>query len=138
MDKPWKVILAFTGIFLAGVLVGGSVALRVGRNILHRAPMGDEYGPRMMKQLTSELDLTADQQAKVEPIVTSASEELRALRRSTQRMSAAVLVRMQGEIAAQLTPEQKTKFDAMVAKQKERVKRFMEERAKRMKERPRP
>ena len=45
-------------------------------------------------------------------------EELRDLRRSTQRTSAAVLVRMQGQVAAQLTSEQKAKFDALVGKQR--------------------
>jgi Spy/CpxP family protein refolding chaperone len=138
MNKPWKVILAFTGIFLAGILVGGLVTLRWGKNVLQRQPMGEQYGPQLMKRLVTELELTPEQQAKLNPIVTAASEELRDLRRSTQRTSAAVLVRMQGEIAALLTPQQKAKFDELAAKQKERFRHFMEERARRMKDRPPP
>jgi len=136
MDKPWKVILAFTGIFLAGVLVGGLSSLRWGRNFMQRQPMGEQYGPQLMQRLVTELNLTPEQQAKLNPIVTAASDELRDLRRSTQRTSAAVLVRMQGEISAVLTPEQKVKFDEQVARQRERIRHFMEERARRMKEHP--
>ena len=94
MDKPWKVILAFTGIFLAGILVGGLSSLRWGRNFVQRQPMGEQYGPQLMQRLVTELNLTPEQQAKINPIVTAASDELRDLRRSTQRTSAAVLVRM--------------------------------------------
>lgn len=135
MDKPWKVILAFTGIFVAGVLVGGLVTLRWGKNFVQRQPMGEQYGPQLMKRLVTELELTPEQEAKLNPIVTAASEELRELRRSTQRTSAAVLTRMQGEIAAVLTPAQKVKFDALASKQRERFRHFMEERSRRMKDR---
>ena len=135
MDKPWKVILAFTGIFLAGILVGGLVTLRWGRNFAQRQPMGEQYGPQLMRRLVTQLDLTPAQQEKIKPIVDQAAEELHQLRRTTQRASAAVLVRMQGEIAAQLTPEQKAKFDEQVSKQRERIRHFMEERARRLKER---
>jgi Spy/CpxP family protein refolding chaperone len=133
MDKPWKVILAFIGIFLAGALVGGLVTLRWGKNFAQRQPSGEQYGPQLMKRLVTELELTPEQQAKINPIVTSASEELRELRRTTQRTSAAVLARMQGDIAAVLTPEQRAKFDTQVSRQRERIRHFMEERARRMK-----
>ena len=135
MDKPWKVILAFTGIFIAGILVGGLVTLRWGRNFAQHQPGGEQYGPQLMQRLVNQLDLTPEQQAKVKPMVDQATEELRQLRHSTQRTTAAVLVRMQGDISAVLTPEQKAKFDEQVSQARERIKHFMEERARRMKER---
>ena len=131
MDKPWKVILAFTGIFLAGILVGSLVTLRWGKGVAQRQPMGDQFGPLMEQRLATQLDLTAEQQVKIKPIVDQAAEELHQLRRTTQQTSAAVLVRMHGEIAALLTPAQKIKLDEVVAKQRERwerLKRFGEER----------
>jgi Spy/CpxP family protein refolding chaperone len=138
MDKPWKVILAFTGIFLAGILVGGLVTLRVGRNFAQRLPMSEQFGPQLLRRLVTQLDLTPEQQEKMKPIVSQAAEELRELRRSTQRTSAAVVVRMQGDIAALLTPAQKVKFDELVAQQRDRFKRFMDERGRRMRDRPPP
>jgi Spy/CpxP family protein refolding chaperone len=134
MDKPWKVILAFTGIFLAGILVGGLVTLRVVRNFSHRLPMSEQFGPQLMRRLTTQLDLTPEQQEKMKPIVSQAAEELRQLRRTTQRTTESVIVRMQGEIAALLTPAQKAKLDDLVAQQRERMKRFSEERARRQRE----
>jgi Spy/CpxP family protein refolding chaperone len=138
MDKPWKVFLAFTGIFVAGILVGGLVTLRWGKNFTQRLPGGEQFGPQLMERLVKQLDLTPDQQAKVKPIVDSATEELRQLRHTTQRTTASVLVRMQGDIAAVLTPDQKAKFDAQVSQARERIRHFMEERARRMKERGPP
>lgn len=135
MDKPWKVVLAFTGIFLAGVLVGGMATIRWGRNFAQRQPMGEQFAPRMMERLTSELQLTADQQAKIRPIIDARTTELRQLRRTTQKATANVLEHMQSDIAAQLTPEQKAKFEEQLKKQRERMRRFMEERAKRFKDR---
>ena len=138
MNKPWKVILAFTGNFLAGVLVGGLVTLRVGRHFAQRLPMAEGYGPQLLGRLVTQLDLTPEQQAKIKPIVDQAAEELRELRRTTQHSSAAVLVRLQGDISAQLTPAQKTKFDELAAQQRERFKRFMDERGRRLRDRPPP
>jgi len=138
MNKPWKVIFAFTGVFLAGILVGGLVTLRVGRHIAQRLPMAEGYGPQLLGRLVTQLELTPEQQAKIKPIVDQAAEELRDLRRSTQRSSAAVLVRMQGDISALLTPAQKAKFDELSAQQRDRFKRFMDERARRLKDRPPP
>ena len=139
MDKPWKVILAFTGIFLAGILVGSLVTLRWGVNRSHRQPGGEQMGPALMQRLTHQLDLTADQQEKIRPIVDRTADELRDLRRSTQRSSAAALVRMHTAVEPLLTPAQKIKLDELVTKQRERwdrLKRFGEERERRLKNRP--
>jgi Spy/CpxP family protein refolding chaperone len=133
MDKPWKVILAFTGIFVAGILIGGLVTLRWGKNFTQRQPMGEQFGPQLMSRLVTQLELTPAQQEKVKPIIDAAAEELKQLRRTTQRTSAAVLVRMQGDIGAVLTPEQRAKFDTQVGQARERIRHFMEERARRMK-----
>ncbi|MSU69963.1 MAG: hypothetical protein EXS39_04150 [Opitutaceae bacterium] len=43
MEKPWKVILTFVGIFMAGTITGGMIALRVARQLqitAIRAAMG--------------------------------------------------------------------------------------------------
>ena len=44
-------------------------------------------------------------------------------------------MRLQGDIAATLNPDQKAKFDTQVGQARERIRHFMEERARRMKER---
>jgi len=57
------------------------------------------------------------------------------LRGTTQRTTAGVLERMQGDIAAVLTPEQKAKFETQVSQARERIRHFLEERARRIKAR---
>ena len=65
--------------------------------------MGEQFGPQLMQRLINQLDLTAEQQAKVKPIIDQATEELRQLRHTTQRTTASVIERLQGDIAAVLT-----------------------------------
>ena len=36
MDKPWKVIFAFVGVFIAGAVFGGLLALRIGKAVADR------------------------------------------------------------------------------------------------------
>ena len=139
MNKPWKVVLAFTGIFLAGMVVGGLVALRVVKhNAQQRLPTPDQFGPQLMRRFATQLDLTPEQKEKIKPIVMHGAEELRQLRRGTEGTSRAVIERMQGEIAAVLTPEQKAKFDDLLSQQRERMKRFGEERVRRFRDRDNP
>ena len=135
MDKPWKVVLAFIGIFAAGLLVGGLVTLRVVKN-LAPARMGspEQFGPQLMKRYTAKLELTPEQQDKINPLIMRAGEELRQMRRATWTNSQAVIDRVEAEISAQLTPEQKTKFEQMHLEQRDRMKRFLEERARRLKD----
>ena len=139
MNKPWKVVLAFAGIFLAGIVVGGLVTLRVVKHYAQqRLPAPDQFGPQLMRRFATQLDLTPEQKEKIKPIVMQGADELRQLRRSTEGTTRAVIERMQGEIAAVLTPEQKTKFDDLISQQRERMKRFGEERLRRFRDKDNP
>jgi hypothetical protein len=135
MDKTWKVVLVFIGIFAAGLVVGGLVTLRVVKYLAApRLGSPEQYGPQLIKGFAKKLDLTPEQQEKIKPLITRGAEELRQLRRTAWTTSQAVIERMEGEIAAQLTPDQKVKFDQMLAEQRERLKHFLEDRARRWKD----
>ncbi len=135
MDKTWKVVLVFIGIFAAGLVVGGLVTLRVVKYFAPpRLGSPEQFGPQLIKRFTTKLELTPEQQEKIKPVIAQGAEELRQIRRTTWLSSQAVIDRMESEIAAQLTPEQKIKFEQMLAEQRDRLKRFMEERARRMKD----
>lgn len=135
MDKTWKVVLAFIGIFAAGAIAGGLVTLRMLNNFgPPRFGSPEQFGPQLMKRFTSKLELTAEQQGKIRPLITQAGEELHQMRRTTWTNSQAVVERVEGEINSLLTPEQKVKFEEIRAEQKERIKRFTEERARRLRE----
>lgn len=109
MEKPWKVIVAFVGVFIAGAIFGGFFSLRSAR----RAPQpvvqmpppqqpkvqvaGPQVGsvampvrsspitPQIMRGLTKELKLTGDQREKVLPIVSRAGEDFQRLREEEAR-----------------------------------------------------
>lgn len=135
MDKPWKVVVAFTGIFAAGLVAGGLVALR----IMNRPPpprfaSPEQFGPQLMKRFAAKLDLTDEQQNKIRPLILKAGEDLHLIRRQAWTNSTSTIDKLEADIAAQLTPEQKVKFDQLLAEQREKLKRISEERQKRWRE----
>ena len=135
MDKTWKVIVAFVGIFAAGLVVGGLVTLRVVKS-LDPARLGspEQFGPQMLKRFADKLELTPDQEEKIKPLISRAAEELHQMRRTSWVNSQAVIDRLDSDISAELTPAQKTKFEQLRAEQRERIRRFTEERNRRMKD----
>ena len=123
MEKPWKVILAFAGVFVAGAIFGGALAPRWfgPRRPMHR---GQAFELHLMDRLTRELALTPEQQKKIAPIVSRAEAETRRLRRESVQSFRAVMEKANTEIAAELTPEQRTKMDEMQRRFRERLERF--------------
>lgn len=82
-----------------------------------------------MEMLTKRLNLTADQQAQVRTIDEDTGKQMMALRNDTslsqdERRSKMMEIRKgsQDKIRAILTDDQKTKFDAMQAEMRERMK----------------
>lgn len=127
MNKSWKVIIAFVGIFTAGVVAGVLVAPRIFDDVIERRgqrgpgrpqfQFSQPLGPQVIRRISEDLQLTAEQQEKIKPIETRITEELRGLRRETQ----AAIERMQVEISAVLTPEQRIEFEKKMAAGRERM-----------------
>ncbi len=119
MDPSWKAILAFAGVFVAGGLCG--VALS------YRLPHAPHPRPHIMQRLERDLALTDAQKEKIEPMVHRAQEDVQRLRRENIRSIGAVMEKLQSDIAAELTPEQRVKQDAMRKRFRERVERMRAE-----------
>ena len=81
----------------------------------HRRGFGGPGGPGgdPLEHLTKELDLTADQQAKVAPIVEQAKPQIEAIRKEAMEKVRGVMENAGAQIRPLLTPEQQTKFDAV-------------------------
>jgi Spy/CpxP family protein refolding chaperone len=134
MNKPWKVVLAFLGVFVAGAVFGGFISLRVSRQFgfggkegRHESSM-DQFVPMILHRYADRLELTPEQLDKIRPIVQSTGEELRRLRRTNFTETIAVAERMHEQVTAILTTEQRTKFEAM---KQELQERWKNERARR-------
>ncbi len=139
MKKPWKIILAFGGIFVAGAIVGGFVTLRmhppptVIMPAIRLEPAPAQVSPHMIRRLTQRLELSAEQQEQIRPIIGTAEREVQRLRRESLHETMAVSRQMYEHIAPLLTPEQKENLDRM---QQEALERMAQERQQRLGERP--
>ena len=91
-------------------------------------PGGMEHGKmgNPLEHLTKELDLTPDQQAKVQPIVDQAKPQIKAIHQEAMEKAKAVMENSMAQIRPLLTPQQATKLDA-IKKAHEDMKNAMQE-----------
>lgn len=130
MNRTFKLSLLIVGIFACGVVVGGFGAKRLSHPA--RPPGGPEgFGPSVLRRLTSELELSEQQRAAIEPIIKKAGDDLRLLRQESMKQSGAVIEAMDTAVSAELTPAQREKFVVLKEAQKARMKAIMEERQRR-------
>jgi Spy/CpxP family protein refolding chaperone len=140
MDKPWKVVLAFIGVFIAGAVFGGLFTVGTARRAVvannpngpatpstvvtppaTKASQPPQIAPAIIRQITQRLSLTAEQKEKIRPIVTRAGEDLQRLRRENLQDTTRVMERMYADVSATLTPEQRVELEEMRRKMQERV-----------------
>ena len=132
MNKPWKLILLLVAIFSAGGVAGWFLALKVGKETVAKRTRPEEWAPQQMKRLAERLELNPEQTQEIKAIVRRNSEELNRLRNYSFAETKIVFERMEREIAEKLTPEQRTKFEQLNKEMRERVRKFMPERANRL------
>jgi Spy/CpxP family protein refolding chaperone len=81
----------------------------------HDGP-GDPHHMMMenpLEHLSKDLNLTADQKAKVQPIIDQAKPQIAAIHKEAMEKMHAVMENAGNQIRPLLTPEQQTKLDAM-------------------------
>jgi Spy/CpxP family protein refolding chaperone len=104
-------------LFFAGVLTGivGTIAYHryEQQHARERGPAAREQ--RIMKRLTHDLSLTAEQQAAIEPIVRRAHLEVLRLRLEHQPEVERIVTAGIAEAKTKLSPEQQAKLDAVYA-----------------------
>jgi len=139
MAKTWQVVLATIAIFVAGLVAGGATALglvrwvashpRANAGVLAelglRQPQGPlGFSPQLMRTFAKQLDLTDEQRARIGPIVRRTASELARNRREVQLASALAIEKMQDDVSEYLTPDQRSKFDELIARQRARLQQF--------------
>jgi Spy/CpxP family protein refolding chaperone len=131
MDKPWKVVLVLVGMFAAGVVTGGFLAARVIKRVAEKRTLPEQWGPARLRMLADRLELTPGQQEKLRPIVRRDVEDLGRIRHHSFNETKRILERMERDISAVLTPEQRVKFEQINREFRARAERFMRERGPR-------
>ncbi len=123
MNRALKISLVFVGIFAAGAASGvlGTMRYQEMKREARRAN-ADSFGPTQMQRFAGALDLTPEQQAKLQPILNETADALRKLRRESFRSGAALIADMEARMAELLTPEQRERLAVMQAEQRERMR----------------
>ena len=114
MNKTWKVVLAFTAVFLAGAIFGGLLFMRAGPRWAQR-----RGAPAVLRHMADRLELTNEQKEKIRPLVDEAEDQIRQLRQISIKETGLILRRLQQTLAVELTPEQRKKLEKMQERQRE-------------------
>jgi Spy/CpxP family protein refolding chaperone len=108
--KPW---LFLAMIFVAGIMTGVALTIGLASHFMHPPGM-QQMKSRWMAHLVEKLNLTSDQQAKIEPILTDAENQLQAARRENIDKVSQIFQKANAEIATILTPDQQVALDKMI------------------------
>ncbi|HZL46514.1 MAG TPA: hypothetical protein VFC28_09840 [Opitutaceae bacterium] len=123
MTKPWQIWLVLIAIFATGTAGGWLVAMHIARREAPRPPPPPEvWAARQIERVADEVQLTAEQKERIKPIVKANIDELIKLR----RQAIDVFDRMGKQIAAELTPEQRTKYEKILQERREARRQFQE------------
>lgn len=109
--KRTLIALSVSGALALGTL--GAFAQAPEHALHHGHGMGHGKMGDPMEHLTKDLDLTADQQAKVQPIIDQAKPQFQAIHHEAMEKARALMESTGAQIRPLLTPEQQAKFDAM-------------------------
>src|SRR5881628_829844 len=120
--------ISLVAAFVAGGLVGWGVSTRVGHGRWRGGPGefggGPPFGPRGVHSfLKRELDLTPAQEDSVRAVFERHRPQMEALWRVTRPRFDSLRAAVDSEIAAQLTPAQRTRWQEMMRRMNDRPQR---------------
>lgn len=115
--KPW---LYLATIFVVGAVTGSALTIGLASHFM-KPPGAQQMKQHWMMFLTKQLNLTPDQQAKIQPILTDAESKIQALHRDEMERGSQIIKTANDQIAAILTPDQKAQLAKLEA---EREKMF--------------
>jgi Spy/CpxP family protein refolding chaperone len=107
--KPW---LFLALIFAAGIMTGVALTIVLGPRSKSE-PDAQQMKNHWMLHLTHQLNLTADQQAKIDPILTDAENKIQAARKENFENVSQIFKKANAQIATILTPDQQAELEKM-------------------------
>jgi hypothetical protein len=131
MNRTLKLSLFCFGIFASGIVVGGIGVRHFFPPAPRPMPVMEGFGPKILRRLTLQLELSDAQLARIRPIIEKNVAELQTLRRDSIHRSTELLEAMNADVAAQLTPAQQVKFTLFKLQQRKHLRTFAEERQRR-------
>jgi Spy/CpxP family protein refolding chaperone len=120
MSSKLKSWLLLGVIFALGVVTGSALTIGLASHFMH-LPGEQQMKRHLMEHLVKRLNLTAEQQTKIQPIVADAETKIQSLRRDEVERGSQIFKAANEQISALLTPEQKVELQKM---ESEREKMF--------------
>jgi len=127
MNPRWRNILIVVAIFLAGVVTGSVNSIGLGARRAEDRLRVDNLRSTLMDILKSELELTPEQVARIEPLVSQACEQYRALTLETVQRVAQLVQAANERIARELTPEQATRLKRLEEERQALVRKKLDQ-----------
>jgi hypothetical protein len=121
MNQPWKVVLAFVSVFVAGLVCGGPLLNWAKERLQENRPA---FAERTMRRFEKDLELTEAQKERIAPILQRSQTDWRRFRQENMRNLIGVIDRMHVEIAAELNPEQRGRLEEISNEFRKRAERF--------------
>lgn len=125
MLKNWKVILCLVAIFAAGAVAGSLFTLGAIKRAVKHGRDVPAITDRVMNRLESKLDLSADQSAKIRPIIGQAAEKAVGARTEATLRNLQTVEEAVAQIKKQLTAEQLRKFEEMEKQRRKKLEAFL-------------
>jgi Spy/CpxP family protein refolding chaperone len=117
--SKWKLGAYVLAIFLAGGGSGALIAWQVCRRMPVRPLPAAEIGEQLRARFQSQLGLTPEQAAKIDPMIDEAMRRVEAIRRETAGQVFANVSNLHEQALTVLTPEQKEKFEELERERRE-------------------
>jgi hypothetical protein len=124
--SKWKTIGYAAAIFATGAISGGALGVYETKTHLLEPQRTQEIADRIKTRLEKNLDLSPDQQARINPIVENVAAELRTARMEMAQRMDKIFEDSYGKISAILTPEQRTKLDQMEKERRDMMAHWQE------------
>jgi Spy/CpxP family protein refolding chaperone len=115
------VLLYLLAIFIAGAASGVAVGYVSGRKKALHPPPPSEMATVIRSRLESRLGLSAEQMAKIQPVVEQSCAEIESSQRECRDQMFATFQKMHERIAEHLTPEQRVKLAELEKERRERA-----------------
>lgn len=109
----WRMFAYMAALFIAGAICGAAVMHHMAAKQSLKVGRTDEISQLIMQKLDLNLELTAEQRQKIEPLVRKTSEEMEASHLACLDRICAAIVQLHDQIKPDLTPEQLPKLARM-------------------------
>jgi Spy/CpxP family protein refolding chaperone len=120
--KPW-LLLAL--IFIVGIVTGSALTILLRPHFERQPGGGSQMKTHLLERLNKKLDLTADQQAKIDPIISDAVSQAQKLHHDEMAHMRDIMETANRQISTLLTPDQQTKLQALQAEDQKEFSRHM-------------